>query len=116
MVDTDLVTGTPPALLMPARPHRFRFKSDLVNLVVPIRGTFPKTYNRVEGPFNLNPEPGVLLYGTMVDVLFAHIEYPSLEDNQRFVILGTELHDEDNEFHIIGRVVELVGEEEADAQ
>lgn len=97
--------GTPAPLFMPAGNHTFKEVTGLVDVSVPIRGEYPEGLP-VSGSFDLAPEPGVLLFGTMVQVLFALGKYPALEPSQRFVISGLEQQDE--ELVVVGRIVEIV--------
>lgn len=100
------VVGTPSACLLPAAQYSFNCVTALTTLTVPIRGEFPEGAPR-GGTFDICPESGVFLFGTLMEVLFAYGVYPSLQPRELFVISGLEV-DEDN-LHVVGRVVENVG-------
>ena len=101
--------GTPAPMFMPAANHKFKDIVGMVEVVVPLRGEYPEGLP-VSGPFDIAPEEGVLLFGTMVQVMFAFKLYPALEPKQRFVISGMEQQEE--ELVIVGRIVEFVEDEE----
>lgn len=82
--------GTPPPVFMPARPYAFEFGSEVEEITVPLRGEYPKSSGRV-GSYDISPEPGSILFGTLTEVLFYFRSYPKLEDNERFVILGLDI-------------------------
>ena len=96
--------GTPAPLLLPAGSHKFEVITDMVEISVPLSGTYPEGLP-VSGDFNLAPEEGVLLFGTLVEVLFAYKLYPALEPDHRFVIAGMEKNE--GNLTIVGRIVKV---------
>jgi hypothetical protein len=102
-----LVVGTPSACFLPARKHQFQYVSGLLSLEVPIRGSFPDDHSKAGAPYDICPEKGQMLFGTLLEVLFAFRKYPRLEDNQYFVISAVE--EDENSLRVIGRAIEVVG-------
>lgn len=94
--------GTPPPLFLPAMDHRFEFTSAIESLTVPIRGDFPQASGKT-GSFDICPEEGVILFGVLLEVLFAYRTYPKLTPKEGFVVLGLELID--NQISVMGRSV-----------
>lgn len=99
--------GTPAPLLMPAGQHKFKEVTDLVEVSVPIRGEFPEGI-QMQGSYDISPEKGVVLFGTLIQALFALNRYPAMSGDERFLISGIELQEE--ELVVVGRVVKLLEE------
>jgi hypothetical protein len=96
--------GTPAPLLLPAGNHKFEAVTEQVEFVVPLRGKFPEDFP-LQGEFDLSPAPGVLLMGRLVEVLFAFRAYPAMASNQRFILAGLEMQEE--ELVVVGRIVKI---------
>ena len=107
-----LVVGTPAPSWMPAASYKFEHKTGLTEITVPIKGNYPADFSK-QGDYDICPEEGIILFGTLTEVLFAHRIYPALEKNQRYVISGLNIAD--GSITVVGRVVELLEEEDADS-
>ncbi len=99
------VVGTPSACLLPAAQYNLSCVTALTTLTVPIRGEFPEGSPR-GGTFDICPEPGVFLFGTLMEALFAYKVYPGLQPRELFVISGLEV--DEGDIHVVGRIVESV--------
>jgi hypothetical protein len=99
-------TGTPSLMFVPAENYEVEYITDLVEVAVPIKGVFPDDYKK-KGEFNLCPEEGLFLEGTLLDVLFAFKAYPKLEGDERFVLAGRSTDVENNKLTLVGRVIRL---------
>ena len=96
MNSPTFLVGTPPPVLMPARSHKLQYAGEVYMVTVPIKGE----------SYDICPEEGVFLFGTLVETLFALGKYPDLQDNQIFVILGVETEGED--ISLVGRVTNIL--------
>lgn len=99
-----MAVGTPPPSFLPARPHKHSYLTEPQAVSVPTRGEFPED-SGFKGEFDISPAEGVVLMGTLTQVMFAYRAYPNLEDTQRFVLLGVEV--QDDKTVVIGRVAEF---------
>lgn len=99
--------GVPSATFGPAKPRKFKELTGLTELAIPVRGSYPEDFGK-EGTYDICPEEGVFLFGLLTEALLAHSVYPSLEDDQLYVISGIDL--KDNVLTVVGRVVEVVTE------
>lgn len=106
MSKSEIMVGVPSACILPAARYQFRQMSDLLTITLPARGFFPEE-SPFNGQFDIAPEPGVFLFGKITEVLFAFDKYPKLEENQRFVLSGVELDDED-QVNLVGKIFEFV--------
>lgn len=107
MDDSEFAFGLPAASFLPLDRYKFKYLTGLASLTVPVRGTFPEG-SGFSGDYDICPGPGVVLFGTLTQVILGLGKYPTLEGNQRFVLAGTEI--EGDNLTVIGRVVELVVE------
>jgi len=101
-----MIIGTPAAGFMPARRHNFSYASALVSLEIPVRGVFPEGSQRAGALYDIYPEEGLVLFGTMLEVLFAYHKYPALNDDQFFAISAIEV--EGDVISIVGQALEFV--------
>lgn len=104
MVD-DIVEGLPSANFLPLAKYRFKRLVGLASVTLPVRGSYP-TDGPFSGDYNICPSPGVILFGTLTQVMLALGKYPTLSPEQRFILAGLELDGQD--IIITGRVVELL--------
>jgi hypothetical protein len=103
----EVVSGLPSGVFLPVGNYKFKYLTDLAAATLPIRGQYPEGLG-MDGGYDICPEPGVIMFSTLTQVLLAFGKYPNLTGNQRFVMAGLEL-DGDN-IRIIGKVVELLEE------
>ena len=101
-----LAVGTPSACFLPARRYEFSYLTGLVELSVPIRGVFPADSSKPGAEYDVVPEEGQVMFGTLLEALFAFRKYPSLDDGQYFVISGVETAD--GCVTVLGRIVEIM--------
>lgn len=101
-----VIIGTPSACFLPARQYEFNYITGLVSLEVPVRGEFPEESPRAGEVYDICPEEGQVLFGTLLEVFFAFRKYPALEEGQHFVISAIESGSE--VVAVIGRVIEGV--------
>jgi len=106
-MDEKITEGLPTASFVPLAKYQFKTMPGMASVSVPVRGSFPDD-GPFEGAYDICPEPGVILFGTLTQAMLAFKRYPALDKNQRFVISGLELNGSD--LVVLGRVVELVGE------
>ncbi len=104
MSSEDVVQGLPSASFLPLNRYKFKRLTGLASVSLPIRGTYLE--GSLDGEFDICPSPGVVLFGTLTQVMMAFGKYPTLSENQRFVMAGIEL-DGDN-IVVTGRVVEML--------
>jgi hypothetical protein len=97
--------GVPSASLGPAKPRKLKELTGLTELVVPVRGDYPAGFGK-EGTYDICPEEGVFLFGTLTEALFAHGVYPALKADELYIISGIDL--KDDVLTVVGRVVEVV--------
>lgn len=102
-----LVLGTPSACFIPAAAYRLKEITGIQAVSVPIRGSYPEDSPQ-GGAFDVCPEPGLVLFGTLLQTLFAFKAYPALLPGQLFALSGVEINEEDNKVVVIGRVLEFV--------
>ncbi len=105
--EEKIVVGMPSANFLPLAKYKFKHLTGLASLTVPVRGTFPED-SGFKGEFDICPSVGIILFGTLTQVMLALGKYPNLEEGQRFILSGLELDGEN--ILVIGRVVELVTE------
>lgn len=104
-MEDNIVTGLPAASFIPLGKYKFKHLTGLASVNVPVRGTYPPGCG-IEGTYDICPEPGAVLFGTLTQVMLVTGKYPTLEKNQRFVLAGIELAGDN--IMVVGRVVELV--------
>ncbi len=112
--DTEgkIVFGLPSASFLPLAKYKFKHLTGLASLTIPVRGSFPEG-SGFSGEYDICPSAGIILFGTLTQVMLGLGKYPNMENNQRFILSGLEL-DGDN-LTVIGRVVELLEETDAEA-
>ena len=86
--------GTPPPVMLPARAYKFTLSPDTFDITVPVRGEFPPGAGH-DGTYDICPEPGVIMFGTLTAVLFGFSKYPDLSDSERLVILGLNVTEDE---------------------
>jgi len=101
-----LAVGTPPPVFLPARSYKYEYVTSMESLSVPLRGEYPEASGR-SGVYDISPQEGVILFGTLMEVIFAHHAYPKMADNQRFTILGLEIEEDGNQISVMGRVLQF---------
>ena len=99
--------GVPSASFGPAKPRKFKELTGLTELAIPVRGSYPEDFGK-EGEYDICPEEGVLLFGLLTEALLAHNVYPSLKDEELYIISGIDL--KEDVLTVVGRVVEVVAE------
>jgi len=104
----DITVGTPSAVFLPARPHKFVSDGRLHRVAVPVRGKFP---DDSEHPFSgedfdVIPSGNTLLFGDLLKIMFASEAYPALADNERFVIYSIETYYD--RVVIVGEVIKML--------
>ncbi len=103
--EDTIVEGLPSAFFLPLGKYKFKQLTGLASVTIPIRGVFPED-SPASGKYDINPEAGVLLFGTLTQALLGLGKYPTLASNQRFIVSGLELDGEN--ITVVGRVVELL--------
>jgi len=104
-VDKLINVGIPSISLGPAVPRRFKELTGLTELVIPVRGSWPAGFSK-EGSYDICPQEGTFLFGLVTEALLAHEVYPSLEENQLYIVAGVELAGET--LTVIGKIVEVL--------
>ena len=107
----NLVKGTPPPVLLPAKNYIFKLPEDRHTLVIPRQGKYsdldPEFFSEDDGHFNVfNEETQILLMKDAIKVLFATRQYPDMNFNQFFVIEGCKI--QENEVIIIGHIIDMM--------
>lgn len=97
--------GVPSVSLGPAVPRKFKELTGLTELAIPVRGSWPDDFCK-EGSYDICPQKGTFLFGLVTEALLAHKVYPSLKDNQLYIIAGIELQDET--LTVVGKIVEVL--------
>lgn len=103
----SFVVGLPSASFLPAAKYRLEECSELMQVQLPKRGSFSKEAGAVfDGPFDICPTPGTILFGDLLKVLIDMKAYPKLDPDQLFTIsLVTEGQDTVN---VVGRILRIV--------
>ena len=99
--------GIPAASLGPAKPKKYKELTALMEIAVPVRGSYPEDFGK-QGSYDISPSEGVFLFSVLTEVLLAYKAYPNLQEGQSFVIAGFDLHEEI--LTVAGRIVEVVSE------
>lgn len=107
----QIVKGTPPMLMLPAKNYFFKVHEEKHRLSIPRVGKFqdldPEFYTEDSGEFKIfDPETGHFHISAIGQVLFAQKQYPDLGPNQLFVPFSMVVTDE--EIHILGQIIEIV--------
>ena len=97
--------GVPSISLGPAVPRKFKELTGLTELAIPVRGSWPASFGK-EGSYDICPEEGTFLFGLVTEALLAHEVYPSLKDNQLYIVAGIDLDGET--LTVVGKVVEVL--------
>jgi len=103
--EDTIVEGLPSASFLPLSRYKFKQLTGLASVTIPLRGEFPED-SPITGKYNISPEAGVILFGTLTQVLLGLGKYPTLAENQRFIVSGLELDGEN--ITVVGRVVEML--------
>jgi len=109
------VKGVPGALLLPSREFKFKVYHGNHIITIPRSGAYTDIdslfFTEKDGSFYFMEEDTLFL-PALSKVLFACKKYPSLRDNQAFVIIGIKFTDD--EIEIIGNLIEFleVGEDD----
>lgn len=109
------VRGVPGALLLPSREFKFKVFHGNHVITIPRSGAYTDIdslfFTEKDGEFHFL-EDDTLFLPALSKVLFACKKYPSLRDNQAFVIIGISFTDD--EIEIIGNLIEFleVGDED----
>jgi len=104
--DENSVIGIPSACLLPVFRYKFEEITELRVIEVPLRGVYPQDSN-FSGSFNIMPEEGIFLFGTINAVLLSFGKYPKLNEDEIFVIAGLEKNNDDT-LNIVGRILRFV--------
>lgn len=103
------VKGVPGALLLPSREFKFKVYHGNHVITIPRKGAYtdidPLFFTDKDGDFHFM-EDDTLYLPALSKVLFACKKYPSLRDNQAFVILGIRITDD--EIEVIGNLIEFM--------
>lgn len=107
----QVVKGTPPMLMLPAKNYFFKVYDERHKLTIPREGNFneidPEFYKEEAGDFKIfDPETGHFNVALIGQVLFATKQYPDLGPNQLFVPFSMVVTKE--EVHILGQIIEIV--------
>lgn len=106
MEDDTVFEGMPAGpVFLPLAKYKLKHLTGLAQVTIPMRGTYPAE-SPLQGEFDLCPEPGMILLGSLTQTIMALGKYPSLAPNQRFVAIAVELDGSD--IRVVGRVIELV--------
>ena len=109
----QIMRGTPPAVLPPARNYKFKVMTDHHIIEIPRRGKYsdlaPDFFKEESGEFDILSDNGTLYLPSITKVLFAVKKYPNLTDSQLFVPLT--FHFNEDSVSIIGQVIEMVLED-----
>lgn len=111
----NIMKGTPPAALLPARNYLFRVLTDHHMIEIPRKGKYkdlaPEFFKDDDGEFNILDDNGVLFMPSITKVLFALKKYPDLENNQLFIPHTFEF--KEDVVVVIGQAIELTSSTEA---
>lgn len=109
-MEENIMRGTPPAVLLPARNYLFKVLSDHYVIDIPRRGKYselaPDFFKEEDGEFDILSDSGVIYTPSITKVLFATNKYPDLEFNQLFVPHTFKV--EEDKVIIVGQVIELL--------
>lgn len=108
MTQQGLSFGTPSAIFLPVGNYKLNSLTELVDITMPIVGTFREGSPRAGESYNIIPEDGVVLFGVMLEVMLYNGFYPTLGENHRFVIAGLDVSGAT--ITVVGRIVEIVEE------
>ena len=109
------VKGVPGALLLPSREFKFKVYHGNHVITIPRSGAYTDIdslfFTEKDGDFHFL-EDDTLFLPALSKVLFASKKYPSLRENQAFVIIGIKFSE--NEIDVIGNLIEFleVGDED----
>jgi len=115
VLEAVTVTGTPTALLLPARNYRFKVFTKEYSITLPRSGKFSdldnKNFSKDDGEFDFlqyNEEDGshVIFFPILSRVLFGTNQYPDLKDGQAFAPLAIVVKDDSVE--LLGNLIEMV--------
>lgn len=107
----NIITGTPPLVMMAAKEYFFRVKDEHYIITVPRKGKYadlaPEIFDENSGEFNIYDEDkNILFMPSITKILFATGKYPDLNFNQFFVPYTLKFDEETVD--IIGQVIDMV--------
>jgi hypothetical protein len=111
------VTGTPTAMMLPARNYKFKVYDQEYSVTVPREGKYTdlddKVFTEEDGEFNLmqysrKDKAHILYLPALTKVLFATSQYPDLEDTQAFTPIALVIKKDVVE--IVGNLIEMIKE------
>ncbi len=113
MTENNIIHGTPPAVLLPAKKYSFELVGENLIIKLPRKGNYhdldPNFFDEDAGDFTIfNKENNIFYLPAITKVLFAMSQYPDLPDDHYLAPYAIQIVDDT--VVIVGQVLRMVHE------